>query len=125
MKIQFFRQRQAAILLSLLLLLTALSVAQTPRPLTVRDFDGWRDIVTPTLSPDGHYLVYGLFPQEGDGEVVVKNLQSGVETRHAAGERPEPPPPSPLAELNPPGEGLGPQQRGISVAFTPDGAYVA
>jgi dipeptidyl aminopeptidase/acylaminoacyl peptidase len=126
MPIPSFRQRKTAIVLSLFFLLTAVSVAQTPRPLTVADFNGWRDIVTPTLSPDGHYLVYGLFPQEGDGEVVVKNLQTGVETRHAAGERPEPPPPNPLAELNPnPGEGPGSQQRGISVAFTPDGAYVA
>ena len=119
------RHRYAALVLTFLLLASVLGVAQAPRPLTVRDFDAWRDIVTPTLSPDGHYLVYGLFPQEGDGEVVVKNLQSGVETRHAAGERPEPPPPNPLAELNPTGEGPGPQQRGISIAFTPDGAYVA
>jgi dipeptidyl aminopeptidase/acylaminoacyl peptidase len=119
------RRCHVAVVLSLVLVASATSFAQVPRPLTVRDFDTWRDIVTPTLSPDGHYLVYGLFPQESDGEVVVKNLQTGVETRHAAGERPEPPPPNPLAELNTTGEPPTPQQRGISVAFTPDGAYVA
>jgi dipeptidyl aminopeptidase/acylaminoacyl peptidase len=123
MKIHALRQRQAAVILTFLLILSSIGIAQARRPLSVRDFDSWRDIVTPTLSPDGHYLVYGLFPQEGDGEVIVKNLQSGSETRHAAGERPEPPPPNPLAELNP--EAPGPQQRGISVAFTPDGNYVA
>ena len=124
MKIQVLRQRQAAFALTLVLILSSIGLTQSKRPLTVRDFDAWRDIVTPTLSPDGHFLVYGLFPQEGDGEVIVKNLQTGSETRHAAGERPEPPPPSPLTELNP-GEPPTPPQRGITVTFTADGNYVA
>src|SRR5271155_1759651 len=77
-------------------------IAQSKRPLNHQDYDGWRNIQNQALSNDGKFLAYGLFPQEGDGEVVVRNLQTGVEWRQAAGARPlptpnldsdEPPPP--------------------------------
>src|SRR5450432_3921818 len=68
------------------------------RPINPKDFDSWRSISGQTLSHDGHYLAYGLFPQEGDGEVIVRNLVTGKETRENAGQLPPPAPPDPNAE---------------------------
>ena len=69
------------------------SFAQSKRPLNHGDYDGWRSIVGQRLSNDGKFLVYGLFPQEGDGEVVIRNLVTGKEQREPAGVRPAPTPP--------------------------------
>jgi len=68
--------------------LVPVSFAQGKRPLNHGDYDGWRSIVGQRLSNDGKFLVYGLFPQEGDGEVVVRNLVTGKEQREPAGVRP-------------------------------------
>ncbi len=89
------------------------------RPLNHRDYDGWKSISTQTLSRDGKYFAYGLFPVEGDGEVVVRNLATKQEWRHPGGERPLPSPPDPTA-----GEDAPPLQRSVSIAFTADGASV-
>src|SRR5689334_1211717 len=62
------------------LLVTAALLAQTAkRPLTHRDYDSWRAITSQKLSPDGKWLAYGVFPQDGDGEIVIRNLVSGKE----------------------------------------------
>jgi len=68
------------------------------------DYNSWRLIVSPTISHDGHYLAYGLFPQEGDGVVVVRDLRSGKEWRENAGALPTPPAPDPTSEEPPPTE---------------------
>src|SRR5262249_44547888 len=60
----------------------------TKRPLRHRDYDSWRSIQSPQFSPDGKFLAYALTPQEGDGEVVVRNLVSGTEWRFPRGSRP-------------------------------------
>ena len=67
-----------------------LSFAQSKRPLNHNDYDGWKSIVGQKLSNDGKFLAYGLFPQEGDGEVVIRNLVTGKEQREPAGARPAP-----------------------------------
>jgi len=75
------------------ILLVSGALAQTgKRPINHNDYDGWRSISGQHLSPDGKWLAYGLFPQAGDGEVVVRNLVTGQETRHPAGARPAPTP---------------------------------
>ena len=61
--------------------------AQSQRALNHGDYDSWRSIVGQKLSADGTFLVYGLFPQEGDGEVVIRNLATGKEQREPAGQR--------------------------------------
>src|ERR1700685_704455 len=86
--------------------------AQTKRPLTHMDYDGWKNIQNQALSNDGHFLAYGLFPQEGDGEVVVRNLVTGQEARHPAGTRPAPTPAA-HAEEGPPAE-----SRGVTIEFS-------
>ena len=78
--------------------LLPVSFAQSKRPLNHGDYDGWRSIVGERLSNDGKFLVYGLFPQDGDGEVVIRNLVTGKEQREAAGARPAPTPPTPGEE---------------------------
>ncbi len=66
------------------------------RPLTHKDYASWRTIQTPQLSRDGKFLAYGLFPQEGDGELVVRDLMTGKERREAAGAIPAAPDVNPL-----------------------------
>jgi hypothetical protein len=67
-----------------------LMAAQARRPLNHHDYDGWHAIVGQHLSADGKFLAYGVFPQEGDGEVVIRNLVTGKEQREPAGARPQP-----------------------------------
>ena len=61
--------------------------AQQPakRAITHDVYDGWKSIQGTKLSRDGTWLVYTLALQDGDGELVVRNLKTGAETRHARG----------------------------------------
>jgi hypothetical protein len=103
---------------SLLCLLAAVSLAQVAkRPLTHKDYDGWHTIVGQRLSPDGKFLAYALFPEEGDGEVVVRNLVTGKDTRFPAGARPQP---SGAAT----DEGPPPEARATTIAFSADSKFV-
>lgn len=101
------------------LLVISLAVAQAPgkRPLTHADYDGWKSIVSQKISPDGRYVAYGLFPQDGDGELIVFDLTTGKEMKHPAGALPPPAAPDPLAEAPPP-------QRGLTIEFSADSKYV-
>src|SRR5262245_60640145 len=58
------------------------------RALTHNDYDSWRTIQSFKLSRDGKFLVYALVPQDGDTEVVARNLTSGSEWRKGVGTRP-------------------------------------
>ena len=98
--------------------LVPVSFAQGKRPLNHGDYDGWRSIVGQRLSNDGKFLVYGLFPQEGDGEVVIRNLVTGKEQREPAGVRPAPTPPTPGEE------GPAPEVRGAVLEFSADSKTV-
>src|ERR1017187_7023861 len=93
-------------------------LAQSQRPLNHGDYDGWRSIVGQKLSADGKFLAYGLFPQEGDGEVVIRNLATGKEQREPAGQRPAPVPPAPDQE------GPPPEARGATITFSADSQTV-
>ncbi|HWQ35482.1 MAG TPA: prolyl oligopeptidase family serine peptidase [Blastocatellia bacterium] len=64
------------------------------RALTHQDYDAWRSIQGQQLSRDGKWLAYALVPQDGDGEIVVRNLTTGTEWKHGRGWRPPAPPPS-------------------------------
>ncbi len=99
-----------------ILLFAAGAFAQSKRPLTHMDYDGWKNIQNQALSNDGKFLAYGLFPQEGDGEVIVRNLQTGTEWRQPAGARPLP---TPNLESDEP-----PPPVNITISFTADSHYV-
>ena len=61
--------------------------AQSPvkKPISYDAFDGWKSIQGVKISSDGTWLVYTLAAQDGDGELVVRNLKAGTEKRHARG----------------------------------------
>src|SRR5580698_9730775 len=67
---------------------TGAATAQTKRPLHHRDYDGWNSIQSQVLSRDGKFLAYALFPEDGDGSLVVRNLATGKELRENAGSPP-------------------------------------
>src|SRR6185369_6665554 len=67
----------------------------------------------------GAFLAYALFPQEGDGQLVVRNLATGKELRENAG---TPPPPRESTDAEgPPPEAPG---AGIRIVFTHDNRFV-
>ncbi len=59
------------------------------RPLTYDVYDSWKSIQGTTLSRDGQWLAYAVTAQGVDGELIVRNLQSGQEYRHPRGINPE------------------------------------
>src|ERR1700674_3845253 len=104
--------------ITLAFILTGSLFAQK-RPLTHQDYDTWRSIRSQQLSRDGKFLAYALFPQEGDGEFVVRNLSTGKEWRESCGQTPPPPRPD-FSRV----EETPPQPRGITIAFTRDSKFV-
>ncbi|HKV33081.1 MAG TPA: prolyl oligopeptidase family serine peptidase [Pyrinomonadaceae bacterium] len=98
-------QRSAALLCTLALLATmavaqqapaGARTAQTPvskRALTHQDYDSWRSILAQQVSRDGKFVAYAYVPQDGDGEIVVRNLATGIDWRAPRGYRPPAPPP--------------------------------
>jgi dipeptidyl aminopeptidase/acylaminoacyl peptidase len=51
-------------------------------------YDSWRSIQGTKLSRDGVWIAYGLTLQDGDGELVVRNLKTGAEHRAPRGRDP-------------------------------------
>jgi len=78
---------------SLALIATALPVGlrgqSAKRPLTYDVFDAWKSIQGTTLSRDGRWLAYAVTAPAIDGELIVRNLDSGAEYRHPRGINPE------------------------------------
>ncbi|MBL8208585.1 MAG: hypothetical protein JNM09_30420, partial [Blastocatellia bacterium] len=104
---------------SLLFAFTAL--AQTKRPLTHQDYDAWKSIQAPQLSRDGKWIAYALMPQDGDGEIIVRNIATGTEWKYNRGYRPPTPPPD-AGEAGPPAAGqVG---RAVRPVITADGKFV-
>ncbi len=93
------------------------------RPLTHHDYDGWRSIQGTQLSRDGKFLAYALIPQDGDGEIVVRNLATGVEWRHGRGYRPPAPPPD-FSDPTAATTFFGQVNRLTRPAFTSDSRYL-
>lgn len=106
---------------SALALLFVFPIWADKRPLTANDYDNWRHIQNQQLSNDGRYLAYAIFPQQGDGELVIRDLKTGKELRQPIGELPPPPPPN---YANPQPENGPPAAPGIALKFTPDSSTV-
>src|SRR5262245_19242013 len=60
----------------------------TKKPITHDVYDGWKSIQNTKVSRDGIWVAYALVPQDGDGELVVRNLKTNVEYRAARGRNP-------------------------------------
>lgn len=100
-------------------ILVAFSVAllalAAPRPIEITDIFGWKRIQAPNVSSDGSYFAYRVVPNEGDSELVVRNLKDSKETRF------------PLGEVVAGGGGRGPggPPRESGVEFSDDGKWLA
>jgi len=123
------RTLQALLMACALLFASAsFASAQQPagkRPMRTTDFDSWRSILGQKLSRDGRLLAYALTPQEGDGEVVVRELATGREWRAPIGKRPEPPIPVPGQPIPEPQNEEGPAGPVPQLFFTADGRALA
>ena len=93
-------QRSASLLCTIALLATipftaatAQQTAQAKRPLNHQDYDSWRSIAASQVSRDGKFVAYAYVPQDGDGEIVVRNIATGVDWKAPRGYRPPVPPP--------------------------------
>lgn len=49
------------------------------KPLDHDAYDSWQSVSSLNISNDGSILVYSVNPQEGDGELVVRNLETEAE----------------------------------------------
>lgn len=65
-------------LLPLLLLFIFFSVkAQNKKPLTHAVYDGWKSVGEKAISNNGRFVVYTIVPQEGDGLLVINDIDNG------------------------------------------------
>jgi dipeptidyl aminopeptidase/acylaminoacyl peptidase len=55
------------------------------RPLSHDDYDSWKSIVRQQISVDGKWILYLETPQDGEAEIVAKNIKTGKEYRHTIG----------------------------------------
>ena len=101
----------------------ALTVAAQKRPLTHQDYDSWKSIQSPQLSRDGKWVAYALSEQDGDGEIIVRNIANGNEWKSQRGYRPPTPPPDPSDPV-PQGNFLA-NARLLRPVFTADSRFLA
>ncbi len=87
--------RRAALALCVLALMSAPGLAQqtAKRALTHQDYDSWRSLQGAQISRDGKWVAYVMQPQDGDGELIARNVASAQEWRSPRGYRPPVPPP--------------------------------
>ncbi len=81
-----------ALAISLFTIALSYGLAAEQKPLNLSDVLAWKRIQTPVLSNDGGWFAYKLVPNDGNSQVVLKNIQSGAEQRFDIGEvvRPNP-----------------------------------
>jgi len=63
--------------------------ASQSKPLTFEDMMYFRSIEQPVMSRDGRWVAYGLKPDRGDGEAVIRSTESSKEFRVARGTQPQ------------------------------------
>jgi len=117
---RFRRHHPSLLVLGVILFFSAVLAAHAPagfaqgetgsakRPLDHGDFDSWKSIQSPAVSADGKWILYLETPQDGEGELVVKNVKTLEEFRHPIGYT---------------GEGTD-SERAAKPAFSPDSSHV-
>jgi dipeptidyl aminopeptidase/acylaminoacyl peptidase len=120
-------QRTVALVCTFALLATTVLAQQAAapsakRPLTHQDYDSWRSILAQQVSRDGKFVAYAYVPEDGDGEIVVRNIATGVDWRAPRGYRPPlPPPDDPGTNL---AEFQAEQARLLRPVFTADSRFL-
>src|SRR5919106_812277 len=120
-------RRSVSLLCTLALFASMLAAQQTApapakRPLTHQDYDSWRSILASQVSRDGKFVAYAYMPQDGDGEIVVRNIATGVDWRAPRGYRPPvPPPDDPGTNV---AEFQAEQARLLRPVFTADSGFI-
>ena len=101
------------------------AVAQAPatspaakKTIGIDEITAWKNIGATALSNNGEWFAYRVAPQEGDAELVVKNIATGKETKYPLGEVGAPA--GAPAPAGPP-VFLG----GASLAFSDDSKWIA
>ena len=56
-----------------------------PRPLEINDILAWKNISSAQISSDGKWFVHSLTPNEGDSELVIKEIDGTKEYRFSLG----------------------------------------
>ena len=64
---------------AVVLFATGGSVWAQKKPLDHDVYDGWQSVRSVRLTPDGSLVSYEVVPQEGDGTLYLRNLQTGAE----------------------------------------------
>lgn len=90
-----FKRFSYSVVFALFLLSQIVAQSTAKRPLTMQDFDSWRSLQGSTISRDGKFVAYVMQPQDGDGEIFVKNTATDAEWKFQRGYRPPAPPPDP------------------------------
>jgi len=83
-----FCSRWPLLAAALAVLALAAGASAARKPLSYQAYNGWRSIQSAQLARDGSWLVYALAPQDGDGELVVRNLKTDKEFRSPRGQAP-------------------------------------
>ncbi|MBN9119715.1 MAG: S9 family peptidase [Planctomycetes bacterium] len=55
------------------------------KPLTLAEVDSWRSIRFAALSPDGKWFAHRVGPNEGEGELILRNIADGKERKFSGG----------------------------------------
>src|SRR5689334_1945054 len=118
-------QRTVALLCTIAVVATMTFAQQAPvtkRALTHQDYDSWRSIVGQQISRDGKFVAYAYRPEDGDGEVVARNIATGVDWRAPRGYRaPVPPPDESIPNA---AELIAEQARLLRPVFTADSRFL-
>ena len=62
--------------------------ANGKKSMQLQDIIDWKAVGATSLSKNGEWFAYRVAPQEGDAELIVKNVASGKELKFPLGERP-------------------------------------
>jgi len=78
----------AAIVIAVFVAPLGAQQAAVKKPITHDVYDGWKSIQGTKVSRDGLWVAYALVLQDGDGELVIRNLKTSAEHRAPRGRSP-------------------------------------
>jgi dipeptidyl aminopeptidase/acylaminoacyl peptidase len=94
----------------------AAAPAAPRKAVNVEDVIAWKTVSTTVVSNNGEWFAYRVAPQEGDAELMVRNIASGKETKF------------PLGEVGAPaggGGGAAVAAAGATIQFSDDSKWIA